>query len=724
MDPPALFPNDFAPYTAALRSRQPFSHAPVLNSFLYSKYASSQNYYFTKDVNALLAGQRTSFTISFTDNAIFDGSTSSLKRVYRAADYPTKIKYLCEYYKYHDDVPRFFQLTFAPTVYNFYDKKRRIKYITITKLLNGDAPGEKINIHDSEAPSESQPEMSSHSSLISLLPIDLKKSLFEAQERNRREPRPKRDRRAPENKSVTVTDLCDVLSEIFANKDAQESSGTKRKGFQTEINEQRLSLSSVRKFWGDSKPRTIPNIGCESPNLLLSKEADAGKGALLCSNLNSKNIMVKKFNNEKFLRVLAKKLGGKEHSRQLTTFAPIANTQEGFRQTLTKESRGNSTKGTQQLKINNLNININFNNLSKTDAPKQTRLDYQVPEEVQTGKDHHILITLQNPKERGLSKGPREREEDIKQMDSPTYSLLHRFKIDPAVQPDPREKQPAKDRRRLLNFEESLSRLKGKGFVEGLDKLRFAKKKSSEKVDLECAKETRPQITISSFKAPPAASSLKHNRLKPKSNPKKLQTSRLPADEIAKRRPELAASLFTGTMDAACKGSLQKQLKLSNNFELKCAKNANILFSKQTQKVSPFILSQKLENRRIFMSHEGLQKKAGATQEPRKLEPAKAVSRETLAHFQTLKAHRTMDQNSVGGFYKIFDKTNFLSKNKISGVSSADKGLNDDQTLEVKWKNVLRTSGAKRDSGSQRVGNGGNHFAGELLLRRQLNRSS
>jgi hypothetical protein len=509
----------------------------------------------------------------------------------------------------------------------------------------------------------------------------------------------------------------------LVDKDLHDSSGTKRKPIQTDMHEQRLSLSSVRKFWGDAKQKTTPQIGCESPNLLLTKETDAGKAAVLCSNIHSKNIMVKKFNNEKFLRVLAKKLVGKDHSRQLTTLAPIAQTQEGFRQTLTKESRGSSIKGTQQLKINNLNININFNNLSKTDVTKQTRLDYQTPEEVQTGKDHHILITLQNPKERGLSKGVKEREENIKRIDSPTYSLLHRFKIDPSVQPDTKDKLQVKDRKRILNFEESLTRLKGKGFVEGLDKLRFAKKKSSEKVDLECQKNGRPQITINSFKSPNAASSLKHSRPKPKSNPKKLQTSRIPTDEPIKKRPEFAASLFTGTLEAACKGSIQRQLKLSNNFELKCGKNANILFSKQTQKASPFISSQKLENRRIFMSHEGLQKKVGVTLEPRKLEPAKGVSRDTLVHFQTqtLKAHRTMDQNNIGGFYKIFDKANFLSKNKISGVSSADKGLNDDQTLDVKWKTVLRTSGVKKDSGSQRVGNAGaNHFAGEFLLRREL----
>jgi len=44
-------------------------------------------------------------------------------------EYPEKIEMLSEYYKFHDDVPRLFMAPLAEVIHNFYDIKRRIKYI-------------------------------------------------------------------------------------------------------------------------------------------------------------------------------------------------------------------------------------------------------------------------------------------------------------------------------------------------------------------------------------------------------------------------------------------------------------------------------------------------------------------------------------------------------------------------------------------------------------------
>lgn len=43
---------------------------------------------------------------------------------------------LTEYYKYHKDICRLFMLPITQTLNKFHDKKRRIEYIRITKLIN------------------------------------------------------------------------------------------------------------------------------------------------------------------------------------------------------------------------------------------------------------------------------------------------------------------------------------------------------------------------------------------------------------------------------------------------------------------------------------------------------------------------------------------------------------------------------------------------------------
>lgn len=52
-----------------------------------------------------------------------------LKRIYKSAEFSCKFKLLGEYYKYHEEVPRFFIKDLSEIVYNYYDKRRRINFI-------------------------------------------------------------------------------------------------------------------------------------------------------------------------------------------------------------------------------------------------------------------------------------------------------------------------------------------------------------------------------------------------------------------------------------------------------------------------------------------------------------------------------------------------------------------------------------------------------------------
>lgn len=60
-----------------------------------------------------------------------------MNRVYEKSEYKKRIKLLTEYYKYHNDVPRLFMMPVAEVIHNFYDKKRRLNYIMVTKMLKG-----------------------------------------------------------------------------------------------------------------------------------------------------------------------------------------------------------------------------------------------------------------------------------------------------------------------------------------------------------------------------------------------------------------------------------------------------------------------------------------------------------------------------------------------------------------------------------------------------------
>ncbi len=120
-----------APYSS--RAQDPVAQADKIrarvNSFLYSKYSSSLTYYYLRDVNDIIAGNRTPTVIRFVDDVCFDDRDRLLKRYYRITEYPLKITLLTECYRLHDELPRFFIMQFELVVFIFYDKMRRINYI-------------------------------------------------------------------------------------------------------------------------------------------------------------------------------------------------------------------------------------------------------------------------------------------------------------------------------------------------------------------------------------------------------------------------------------------------------------------------------------------------------------------------------------------------------------------------------------------------------------------
>ncbi|CAD8043546.1 unnamed protein product [Paramecium primaurelia] len=141
-----------------------FGSSNIINHTLYHKYASSQNYYYTKEINDILNKNRTSATIKFYDDMQYLENEECMPRLYQYDDYQSKIQLLVEFYKYHHDLPRFTVDKDIIQILNlYYDKKRKLEYYKIQRqieyenLQNPDQPQKGI-VGDIPIQSQSTPQ--------------------------------------------------------------------------------------------------------------------------------------------------------------------------------------------------------------------------------------------------------------------------------------------------------------------------------------------------------------------------------------------------------------------------------------------------------------------------------------------------------------------------------------------------------------------------------------
>lgn len=680
MDLDSKHTNDFVPFLNVLQKSRNQSFVRATNSFLFQKYSSSQNYYYTKDINSILTGKRDTSTIFFTDIIMFDQREAHVKKIYRLSLYPSKIKYLSEYYKFHEDVPRFFQKEFAHCVYNFYDIKRRIKYITITKFLSGNNERERINIHDSEALSITNQGISSNLSLLNLIPADLKASLNRKQDRLIREDLRKKGFKSKENGSITVHDLCDFLREVFVTQQDQNSMISKP--MMTQPSNYDPSFSQSLLNTNNADHTTSP---FQMSKLIQTK---INKGRLISNekifnvNSNTKNIMIKKFNNDKFLKVLAKKLLNKDNSKNQESIVQKVHSPDFPPKFVSKSLKHDNFKNSQQLQISNLNININFNNLTKTNQKANIGEQMYQTADVTTknGKNHRILITVKNDNENiEMVKNRLAEKKDLCKIESPTYSLLQKFKQGiPILIPQSEEVQA--DLCDKFIKSSVLKSQNQKGLLENFSKLQFRKKKSADKRDLP---RNSPEIVLNRQPGN-QTTNMKNSAGKKKQASSKIQTTRSPNTIQCQKSGQ-------SNFESFAKCSLQKFQKNAKTIELKCTKNANMMYEKNNQKGVQSIVNQFGGSRKIFMSQDGNPKNANFLNNKKSFTKIQSVSRkDTNCPNSLLKAHRTMENNNLGYFYNIFEKNNFLTKTRISAINKAKKtGFDEEQTMNINWKNGI-----------------------------------
>jgi hypothetical protein len=112
------------------------------NTLLYKKYSSSQNYYYIKEVNEVLADSRTPAAIAFKQAVDFSTPGEQLKKFVDRDAYERKMRGLADYYRYHKEIPRVFAKNVYDLYFDHHDRKRKIEYVIITRNLKNSKLGE------------------------------------------------------------------------------------------------------------------------------------------------------------------------------------------------------------------------------------------------------------------------------------------------------------------------------------------------------------------------------------------------------------------------------------------------------------------------------------------------------------------------------------------------------------------------------------------------------
>jgi len=134
----------------------------VINRALYYKYASSQNYYYTKEINDILNNARKKHVIYYKDLIVSTEEEEYISSYFNNEGYTSMIPQLLEYYKFHKEIPRLFMLPTTEVLNDYHNKKRRVEYKRIKEFLkkNKQEQGlEESSKEDSSSLKEKNPQV-------------------------------------------------------------------------------------------------------------------------------------------------------------------------------------------------------------------------------------------------------------------------------------------------------------------------------------------------------------------------------------------------------------------------------------------------------------------------------------------------------------------------------------------------------------------------------------
>ena len=112
--------------------------AKILNQGLYHKYTSSQDYFYTKDINNIISKKHKAVYIKYLDYMIYDESVEHFKRCYKKKDAMPIMKEIQEFYTKFKDYPRNFNMPFYRIIGNCIRRHRRLEYRMVFRTFESE----------------------------------------------------------------------------------------------------------------------------------------------------------------------------------------------------------------------------------------------------------------------------------------------------------------------------------------------------------------------------------------------------------------------------------------------------------------------------------------------------------------------------------------------------------------------------------------------------------
>jgi len=105
----------------------------ILNQGLYYKYTSSQDYFYSRDINALLSKKKKPFCIKYQDDLIFDECVERLKGFFLKKEAVSMLSEARAFYTQFYNYPRNFHPHYTNIMSSNIRKHRRMEYIRVFK---------------------------------------------------------------------------------------------------------------------------------------------------------------------------------------------------------------------------------------------------------------------------------------------------------------------------------------------------------------------------------------------------------------------------------------------------------------------------------------------------------------------------------------------------------------------------------------------------------------
>jgi len=110
---------------------KPGDLAIILNQGLFHKYTSSQDFFYSKDITALIEKKRTQFCINYEDDLVMDEEQEHLKQFFPKKDSKSLMLEIQQFYSQFYNFPRNFHKSFFKLISANIVRHRRLEYIKV-----------------------------------------------------------------------------------------------------------------------------------------------------------------------------------------------------------------------------------------------------------------------------------------------------------------------------------------------------------------------------------------------------------------------------------------------------------------------------------------------------------------------------------------------------------------------------------------------------------------